>query len=103
MILHMKAILVQLDDYTATLLDKVAPGHGRKRSQFIRQAVIRALMDVTEVSTRRAYERDPDSDEWWFDPRAWAPATEAIRPAAREKKPGERAGRPRTRARTRRS
>src|SRR5512143_1588825 len=101
MMIHMKAILVQLDDYTAKLLDRVAPGRGRKRSQFIRQAVIRALMDVTEVATRRAYERDPDTNESWFDPTTWAPATDAIRPTAREKKSNERAAR--RRARTARS
>ena len=56
---HMKPILVQLDDYTAKLLEQVAPGRGRKRSKFIRQAVIKALMDVMEEHTRRAYERQP--------------------------------------------
>jgi len=78
---HMKQILVQLDESTARLLEQVAPGRGRKRSQFIRQAVIRALMEVAEEHTRRAYERNPPEDDWWFDPGSWAPESEAIHPA----------------------
>jgi hypothetical protein len=76
----MKPILVQLDDYTAKLLEKVAPGRGRKRSRFIREAVIRALMDVVEERTKRAYERQRAQEGGWFDPAAWAPESEAIHP-----------------------
>ena len=78
---HMKQILVQLDEPLAKLLDQVVPGRGRKRSQFIRQAVMQALMKVAEEHTRRAYERYPDNqDDWWFDPEGWAPESEAIHP-----------------------
>ncbi|HEY5922157.1 MAG TPA: hypothetical protein VIV11_10825 [Kofleriaceae bacterium] len=78
----MKQILVQLHEPLAKLLDQVAPGRGRKRSQFIRQAIVRALMEVAEVQTRRAYEREPDrdDDDWWFDAEGWAPESEAIHP-----------------------
>lgn len=86
---HMKSILVQLDDYTARLLEKVAPGRGRKRSRFIREAVIRALMDVVEETTKRAYDRQRGQEGGWFDPRAWAPESEAIHP-----RPGELPRRP---------
>lgn len=97
---HMKQVLVQLDDYTARLLEKVAPGRGRKRSRFIREAVIRALMDVVEEKTKQAYERQKSQEGGWFDPRVWAPASEAIHPL-----PGEVIGgvpyRPKTRKRAR--
>jgi hypothetical protein len=76
----MKQILVQLDDTTARLLEKVAPGRGRKRSQFVRRAIIKALMEAAEEHTRRAYERQPVEEDWWFDPRGWAPESEAIHP-----------------------
>ena len=88
----MKQILVHLDDVTAKLLHKYAPGRGRKRSKFIREAVLRALMDVVEEETRRAYERlGPPEDTWYFDPEAWAPDSEAYKPNAREKREIERA------------
>lgn len=85
MMFHMKQILVQVDDYTARLLDEVAPGRSRKRSKFIRDAVIRALLEVVDVKTRQAYERAGHERETWrFDPFEWAPESEAIHhPAAR--------------------
>jgi predicted transcriptional regulator len=81
MMFHMKQILVQLDDTTAKLLEQIAPGRGRKRSQFVREALIKAIMEVAEEHTRRAYERQPDDEDWWFDPEAWAPESEAIHPS----------------------
>ena len=60
MIIHMKQLLVQFDDQTVALLERIAPGRSRKRSEFIRRAVARALQDELERRTRAAYERWPD-------------------------------------------
>src|SRR5262245_31854920 len=56
----MKQILVQLDDRTAQQLEAVAPGRSRKRSEFIRQAIAKALLELAECGTRAAYARIPD-------------------------------------------
>jgi hypothetical protein len=85
MIIHMKQILVQLDDATAAQLEKVAPGRSRKRSEFLRAVIGRALQDVLEARTRKAYEDWPDAPPV-FDAAAWADADEALDPPARRTK-----------------
>jgi Arc/MetJ-type ribon-helix-helix transcriptional regulator len=81
MLLHMKQILVQLDESILRMLDQVAPGRSRKRSKFIRQAIASALLEIADEKTRRAYERLPDDErEEAFDPADWAPESEAIHP-----------------------
>jgi hypothetical protein len=64
----MKSLLVQLDEPTFELLNKVAPPTKRLRAQFIRRAVLKALMEVEEARTRAAYAAQPDSeseaDDW---------------------------------------
>jgi hypothetical protein len=77
--LHMKQILVQISDGMAAELEKIAPGRGRKRSAFVREAIARAIMDAMEARTREAYERWPQ-EPVGFDPDAWAPEAEAIHP-----------------------
>lgn len=76
----MKQVLVQFDDQTAALLERVAPGRSRKRSEFIRRAVARALLEELERGTRAAYEMRPDEPAT-FDPGEWAPHAEAVHPA----------------------
>ena len=101
MIIHMKQVLVQFDDQTAALLERVAPGRSRKRSEFIRRAVARALLEELERGTRAAYEKRPD--ESTFDPDEWAPHAEAVHPvnAPRRRRAarGTKAGRTRVRRR----
>jgi hypothetical protein len=87
----MKQILVRLDERTSQLLERYVPARGRKRSKFIREAVVRAIMDIAEVATRRAYEKQPDDGARWFDPENWAPAEEAIRPTPSQMRAIERA------------
>lgn len=80
---HMKQILVQLDDYMAKELERIAPGSARKRSKFIRNAIAKALLEVGEEVTRRSYEREPDDtpdEDWIFDASDWAPEKYAIHP-----------------------
>jgi len=85
MIDHMKQILVQLDERTASLLEAAVPAKSRKRSEFIRQAIARALLDVAEVRTRAAYLRSP-ADPTPFDPTTWADPREALRPTRQPRK-----------------
>ncbi|HVE86472.1 MAG TPA: hypothetical protein VND93_26630 [Myxococcales bacterium] len=67
-------VLVQLDEETMRLLEKVAPGSSRKRSRFIRLAIQRALMDLQEKAIREAYLRWPDDEPAYFNPKAWEPS-----------------------------
>ncbi len=64
----MKSILLQLDDATYRLLESVAPAAKRQRAQFIREAVLKALLEVEEAKTRAAYRARPDreheADDW---------------------------------------
>lgn len=64
----MKSILIQLDDQTYRLLDRVAPAAKRQRAQFIRQALHKAILETEEARTRAAYLAQPDSeaeaDDW---------------------------------------
>jgi Arc/MetJ-type ribon-helix-helix transcriptional regulator len=81
MIIHMKQVLVQFDDQTSALLERVAPGRSRKRSEFIRRAVARALLEELERGTRAAYEKRPDEPAT-FDPGEWASHAEAMHPVS---------------------
>ncbi len=63
MIIYMKSILIQVDDSVYDLLNKIAPPAERKRADFIRRAVLKAIMEAEEVRTREAYRRMPDSEE----------------------------------------
>ena len=59
----MKALLIELDPDTAARLDKVAPSRSRRRSEFIRSAIRKALWELEERATEAAYLRQPDSAE----------------------------------------
>ena len=68
----MKQLLIELDDETAEKLEQVAPARSRKRSQFIRSAIRRALWELEERATAEAYRSQPDSAEAaYVDPRVW--------------------------------
>lgn len=78
----MKQILVQLDDRTARQLEDVAPGRSRKRSEFVRNAIARALQEALEARTCEAYGKWPD-DPGAFDPKEWAPEADAKHPSTK--------------------
>lgn len=59
----MKRMLVELDDRSARDLERVAPARERKRAEFIRLAIRRALDLTLDRKTREAYRRDPPSGE----------------------------------------
>jgi len=48
----MKQIRVQPDDRIAALLEAVVPAQSRKRSEFIRQTIAKAVLEFAEYSTR---------------------------------------------------
>lgn len=85
MVDHMKQLLVQLDDRTADLLEQAVPARTRKRSEFIRQAIAKALLEVAEQRTRAAYARVPD-DKVTFNAAEWADASEALRRPRRRRR-----------------
>ena len=62
----MPALLVQLDVATSRALEKIAAK--RKRSEFIRSAIKRAIREADYERMRRAYAEQPDSeaeaDDW---------------------------------------
>lgn len=64
----MKPILIQLDDDIYDLLNRVAPPAKRMRARFVREAVLKAIMEAQEERTRAAYTAQPDSeaeaDDW---------------------------------------
>ncbi len=76
----MKQILIELDEETAERLERVAPGSSRRRSEFIRTAIRKALWEVEERVTEEAYSRQPDTPEdSYVDPRVWEPRVKARR------------------------
>ena len=58
----MKSLLIQLDEPTLRALDRVAPAAQRKRAEFIRAAIRKAIYQAEEERTRLAYLKQPDTD-----------------------------------------
>ena len=67
----MKSIRVEVDDELAGRLERVAPARSRRRSEFIRAAILKALWEAEEQATAEAYARLPDSPDAAFDPAVW--------------------------------
>ena len=73
-LLYMKSLLIELDPDTAARLEQVAPSRSRRRSEFIRAAIRRALWELEERATEAAYLRQPDSaEDAYVDPAVWEP------------------------------
>ncbi|HKW99705.1 MAG TPA: ribbon-helix-helix protein, CopG family [Bryobacteraceae bacterium] len=64
----MKPILIKLDEPTYKSLNHIAPAARRKRAQFIRDAIRKAVREAQYEQIRRAYKKQPDSeagaDDW---------------------------------------
>ena len=64
----MRALLIQFDEQTLAALNRVADPDKRKRSEFIRQAIRRAVRQAEYRAMREAYRKQPDSamdaDDW---------------------------------------
>lgn len=83
MLSYRMQVLIELDADTAARLERVAPGSGRRRSEFIRAAIRKALWELEERATEEAYCRQPDAPgEAYLDPRVWEPC--AVRKARRK-------------------
>jgi Arc/MetJ-type ribon-helix-helix transcriptional regulator len=74
-LIHMKQLIVELDDATARALERVAPARRRMRSEFIREAIRRALDRLEADRMEAAYRKTPqDPDDDYFDPAEWGDA-----------------------------
>ncbi len=64
----MKALLIQLDEQTLVALNRVAAPGKRQRSEFVRQAIRKAIRKAEYRAMRDAYAKLPDSasdgDDW---------------------------------------
>jgi predicted transcriptional regulator len=67
----MKSLLIEVDDELAGRLERVAPARSRRRSEFVRAAILKALWEAEERATAEAYARQPDSPDAAFDPAVW--------------------------------
>ncbi len=71
----MKQLLVEVDDDVAADLERVAPARSRRRSEFIRLAIRKALWEEQERATAEAYRRQPDATDAYLDAAVWEPAS----------------------------
>ena len=64
----MKPLLIQLDEQTLVALNRVAAPGKRTRSEFVRQAIRKAIRQAEYRGMRDAYRKQPDSvqdaDDW---------------------------------------
>ena len=64
----MKPLLIQLDEQTLAALNRVAAPGKRKRSEFVRDAIRKAIRRAEYRVIREAYRKQPDSvsdaDDW---------------------------------------
>ena len=64
----MKSLMLQLDEQTLAALNRIAAPDQRKRSEFIRQAIRRAIRHAEFNAMREAYGKQPDTaldaDDW---------------------------------------
>lgn len=71
----MKQLLIEIEPELSRQLERVAPGRSRRRSEFIRMAIRRALWELEEQATAEAYRSESDSaDPLVCDPATWEPA-----------------------------
>ena len=71
-IVHVNQVIIELDDRMLERLNQVAPPKARKRSEFIREAIRRALDARLEERMEIAYRNHPQaSTEDDVDPETW--------------------------------
>jgi predicted transcriptional regulator len=77
----MKTLIVELDGEVAEKLERVAPGRSRQRSEFIRNAVRKALWEIEEHATAEAYRLQPDTGgDAYVNPDVWEARPKSRRP-----------------------
>src|SRR5262249_21181006 len=70
----MRSISVQIDERTYSALNRIAPAAKRKRAEFIRTAVRRAIREFENERIRQRYLKHPDSDfvvDDWQNAEEW--------------------------------
>ncbi len=64
----MESVLIQLDEQTLKALNRIAPPGKRARSEFVREAIRRAIREQEYGAMRQAYLEQPDgaddADDW---------------------------------------
>ena len=64
----MKPLLIQVDEHTLKALNRIAAPGKRQRSEFVRQAIRKAIRRAEYDGMREAYRKQPDcsvdADEW---------------------------------------
>lgn len=79
----MKQFLIELDDRCARDLERVAPAESRKRSQFVRLAIRRAIDLALDRATEAAYAREPLPVSSAADVAGWDEHNALARPEAK--------------------
>ena len=86
-LIYMNQILIEIDDELAAQLRRVVPARSRGRSEFIRNAIRKAIWAQEEAKTAAAYAELPDSpNDGYIDAEVWKPAP-ARRPRKKSSKP----------------
>lgn len=89
--MYMKRILIELDDACARDLERVAPARERKRAEFVRLAIRRAIDLSLDRRTEQAYRAQPlAGDVTEGDLVGWDQQNELARPATSRKRPSRR-------------
>lgn len=70
----MKQLIIEIEPEIAEALERVAPARSRRRSEFIRRAIRKALWELEEQATAEAYRRIPDQDPPPFAAVTWEAA-----------------------------
>ncbi len=85
--IHMKQILVELDDRCARELERVAPAKKRQRAEFVRLAIRRAIDLALDRASEAAYRAAPVSGELRAaDLEGWDEKNALARPAVAAKR-----------------
>jgi metal-responsive CopG/Arc/MetJ family transcriptional regulator len=72
----MRSLLIQVDEPTLKALNRIAPAKQRKRAEFVRTAIRKAIREFEEERMRAAYLQNPDSEteaDDWSNPEEWKP------------------------------
>ena len=68
----MRTLRIRVGDEVAEQFERVAPSRTRRRTEFVRMAIRKALWELDEERTAEAYARQPDTDAY-VDPDVWEP------------------------------
>ena len=90
-LIYMKRILIELDDACARDLERVAPARERKRAEFVRLAIRRAIDLSLDRGTERAYRAQPVAGDVIPDDLVgWDEQNALAKPASSRKKPSRK-------------